>query len=409
MPNEPRRPIDPSPRPSLFWRLFPSYLIVVAVGAVTTFLVADSFAPYFLDRHMHGMMRPMGGMGASGMTEGMLVDLEAAYLRALTSSLAWAAVTSLLAAAGVGWLMTRRVVAPLRAMTRASARIAGGTYHDRLDAAAPGEVGDLAEAFNTMAATLEQSEAQRVRLLADVSHEFRTPLSNLKGYLEGLEDGVFELDRPTLDACGRQLQRLERLVDDLSLLSRVETGQLALRPRPIAVADILEEARAAVRARFDRKGVRLAIEPPRLPLTVHADPERVAQVLANLLANALRYTPAGRRATLRARRVAADEVLFELEDEGPGMSAEILPHVFQRFFRGDGARGADGDSGSGIGLTLVKQLVERQGGRVGVDSTPGSGSRFWFTLPAEGSSDAAASSDDGAGDGAADGAGDRAG
>lgn len=368
-------------RPSLFWRLFPSYVLVVAVGAVTTLVAGESFAPFFWDRHLASMMGSMGGMAMSGMTEGMLADLDVAYRRALSSSLAWAAGASVLAAAGVGLFVTRRIVAPLRAMTRASARIAGGTYQDRLDAAAPGEVGDLADAFNTMAATLERTEAQRVQLLADVSHEFRTPLSNLKGYVEGLEEGVFELDPETLAACGRQVARLERLVDDLALLSRIETGQLDLHPERIAVPDVLEDAVASFRARFAQKGVALELRIPGADTAVHADPTRFAQIVSNLLSNALRHTHEGGRVTLSGRRDGSREVRFDVRDDGDGIPADRLPHIFDRFYRGDASRRHDGDSGSGIGLTLVKQLVERQGGRVGAESRPGAGTRIWFTLP----------------------------
>jgi signal transduction histidine kinase len=323
----------------------------------------------------------MGGMAMSGMTDGMLADLDVAYRRALSSSLAWAAGASVLATAGVGLFVTRRIVALLRAMTRASARIAGGTYQDRLNAAAPGEVGDLADAFNTMAATLERTEAQRVQLLSDVSHEFRTPLSNLKGYVEGLEEGVFEPDSETLAACGRQVARLERLVDDLALLSRIETGQLDLHPERISVAVILEDAAASFRARFAQKGVALELQGPGADTAVHADPTRVAQIVANLLSNALRYTPDGGHVTLSGRRDGSREVLFEVRDDGEGIPADRLTRIFERFYRGDSSRRHDGDSGSGIGLTLVKQLVERQGGRVGADSRPGAGTRIWFTLP----------------------------
>lgn len=368
-------------RPTLFWRLFPSYLLVVAVGAITTLVAGESFAPYFWDRHLASMLRAMGGMARSGLADAMPDGLDVAYRRALSSSLVWAAGASVLAAAGVGLFVTRRIVAPLRAMTRASARIAGGTYQDRLNAAAPGEVGDLADAFNTMAATLERTEAQRVQLLADVSHEFRTPLSNLKGYVEGLEEGVFELDSDTLAACGRQVARLERLVDDLALLSRIETGQLDLHPERISVPAVLEDAAASFRARFTQKGVALELEVPDADTAAHADPTRVAQIVANLLSNALRHTHEGGRVTLSGRRYAPREVLFEVRDDGDGIPADRLPHVFDRFYRGDASRRHDGDSGSGIGLTLVKQLVERQGGRVGAESQPGAGTRIWFTLP----------------------------
>lgn len=371
----------PAPRPSLFWRLLPSYLLVIGVGAATTLLAGESFAPFFLEWHVSSMMRTMHNLTTEGMSQGMIVDLDLAYRRALTSSLAWAAVASVAAAALVSLFVTRRIVTPLRIMTRASHHIAGGSYRARLEAHLPGEIGDLADAFNTMAATLERSEEQRVALLADVSHEFRTPLSNLRGYIEGLEDDVFSLDDTTMGACHRQLERLGRLVDDLGLLSQVESGQLELHPRRVTARELLEQSREAFRARFEQKGVRLALVPTSEALSVWADPERLMQVLANLIDNALRHTAAGGIVTLRAVAESVPIVRFEVEDSGSGIDPQDLPHVFERFFRSDRARGRSDGSGSGIGLTLVRQIVERQGGRVGVDSTPGRGSRFWFTLP----------------------------
>lgn len=368
-------------RGTLFWRFVASYLLIAGVATATALVAGESLAPFLLDRHMSSMMGMMGGMRGAGMTQAMLGDLEGAYRQALTSSLLWAAGASLVASAGVALFVTRRVVRPMRAATRASARIAGGSYRDRLDSDAPGELGELAEAFNTMADALERSEARRVRLLGDVAHEFRTPLSNLKGYLEGLEDGVFEADDATLTACTRQVTRLGRLVDDLSLLSRVETGQLDLAPERLDVRDLLRDAEEAFRGRFKRKGVALRLDPPPSVEAVEADPLRTAQVVANLLANALRHTPSGADVTLSARRRSHHEVRFEVRDEGEGIPSEHLPHVFDRFYRADRSRRHEEGSGSGIGLTLVKQLIERQGGRVGVTSLPGEGARFWFTLP----------------------------
>lgn len=378
-------PATPSSRPSLFWRLLPSYLLVIGVGAATTFVTGESFAPFFLERHVSSMVRTMHNLTPDGMTQGMILDVNAAYRRALTSSLAWAAVVSTAAAALVGLFVTHRIVTPLRAMTRASQRMASGGYRARLDPRVPGEIGDLADAFNTMASTLERSEEHRVALLADVSHEFRTPLSNLRGYVEGLEDGVFDPDDTTLSACRRQLGRLESLVDDLSLLSRVESGQLDLMPTRVEVAALLDEAGEEFRARFEQADVQLVLEVAAPSASVIADPKRILQVLGNLIENALRHTPNGGRVVLRASRNGVTAIRFEVEDNGPGIASEDLPHVFKRFYRGDKARGREDGSGSGIGLTLVQQFIERHGGRVGVSNRDEEGTLFWFTLPTDAS------------------------
>lgn len=374
-------------RSSLFWRLLPSYLLVVAVAAVVTLAVGEGFAPYFLRHHVDDMMRAMDlDAMATGM-RGMTQDLAAAYRRALTQSLAWAVVAASVAAAVVGLFVSRRIVLPLRAMRRASRSVAGGHYEERLDPRAPGEVGDLADAFNELAEALANSEARRVALLADVAHEFRTPLANLRGYVEGLEDGVFEAgDATALPACRRQIERLERLVDDLSLLSRVETGVLDLRPERIDARTVAQHAAQAFLPAYRQADVRLDLALPADPVWVWADGERSEQALANLLSNALRFTPPGRSVRLTLRAVAdlaarpeegGAAARLEVRDEGPGVAPGDLPHVFKRFYRGAGPAA----QGRGIGLTIARHLVERQGGVLDVDSPPGEGATFWFTLP----------------------------
>lgn len=379
-----------TPRPSLFWRLLPSYLLVIAVAVAVTFLAGEAFAPFFLQHHVNAMIRDMNemmqGMDLRASAPGLAAtteDLSVAYRRALTQSLAWAGIAATIAAGAVGLFVTNRIVQPLRAMRRASYDIAAGQYEGRLDDRAPGEVGDLATAFNTMADKLERTEERRVALLADVAHEFRTPLSNLRGYIEGIQDGVFSAaDSTTLLACNRQIQRLQRLVDDLSLLSRVETGTLSLTTYRMDARTIVANNASAFRPAFAEKGVALAVSVPNRPVWVQADPERSEQALANLLQNALRHTPAAGAVTLmlagpddEKRRSSA---LIRVSDTGTGVAPDDLPNVFTRFYRGhDGPRS---DGGSGIGLTIAKHLVERQGGTIGVNNNSGEGASFWFTL-----------------------------
>lgn len=381
IPSAPPEGAPPRRRASLFWRLLPTYLIVIVVATLTTLLAAESIAPYFLHHHVDQMMRGLQGPAMQRMALDMASDLNGAYQRALTQSLLWAVLASALAAGFVGLFVTRRIVAPLRAMRHVSRRVATGSYQDRLDLGAPGEVGDLAEAFNTMAETLERSEHRRVELLADVAHEFRTPLSNLRGYIEGIEDGVFQATTTPLLACRRQLDRLDHLVEDLSLLSRVETGQLPFHPRHLGATELLDHAFTAMTPNFMQKGVTLAVGEAPGSLDVTADPERTGQVLTNLLRNALRHTPAGGSVILRATGEPVGFVRFEVVDTGSGIDPLDLPNIFKRFYRGDRSRGYDPSTGSGVGLTIARQLVERQGGEIGVDSTLGRGSRFWFTLP----------------------------
>lgn len=365
--------------PRLYWRLLASYLLVIVVVCFTLYWVSTAFSTFLLDRHVSSMTRQMQHM--SPMMEAMSADIEAAYQRVTQSSMIWGLVVSALVAGAVGFFVTQRIVAPLRKMQSASRRIATGQYRERLDVQAPGEIGDLAAAFNEMATSLEQTEARRVELLANVSHEFKTPLSSLRGYVSGLRDGLFEADADTLEACQRQLERLEGLVADLSLLSKVETGQEELETRQVGVSSLLEQSAAAFRPAFNEKGVVLRIEPAQAPSAVLADPQRTNQILANLLDNALKHTPAGGEVSLSASD-DRNEVRFEVKDSGEGVSADDLPHLFTRFYRVDKSRSHRPKQGSGIGLTIAKHYVERQGGRIGVTSEPGAGSSFWFTLPA---------------------------
>lgn len=354
---------------SLLWRVFGSYLVVVAVATIGAMVAGEVFAPFLLDRHMRSM-GPM--MGHADPMAVMTADLANAYRMALTQSLAWAAVIATVVAAVVAWSVTRRVVGPLADLREASAAIATGNYERRLDADAPGEIGDLASSFNTMAEALEQGESIRRQLLSDLSHELRTPLSNLRGYVEALEDGVFALDAATAAALRRQVERLGRLVADLSLLNSLEAGEVPVVPEPVDLVAVVRDSVSAFRARFEERGVALALDAPPA-LEARADANRTAQVLENLLDNALRHTPAGGRVTVR---VGSDDAFHRVEvrDSGPGVPEAQREAVFRRLFRGDPARGAGHGEGSGIGLTIARELVTRQGGAIWVEGAGGSDS-----------------------------------
>lgn len=362
----------------LYWRLLASYLLVILVGCITLYWAGEAFADYFFDRHMGGMMQQMEHM--SPMMEAMAADLNAAYRRASERSMTWGLGVSALVASIVGLFVTRRIVAPVRRMQHASQRIAAGQYRERLETSAPGEIGELATSFNEMAEALERIEARRVELLANVAHEFRTPLTNLRGYMTGFRDGIFRPDEETLEACTRQLSRLERLVTDLSLLSKVETGIDELQPHVVGASELVRQNAAAFRPRFEERGVALCVRDGAGSVQVNADPQRTAQVFANLLENALRHTPSGGEVWISTSK-SREEVRFEVEDTGSGIPPEELEHVFTRFHRVDKARSYDPNGGSGIGLTIAKHYVERQGGRIGAESELGRGSRFWFSLP----------------------------
>ena len=364
---------------SLYWRLLASYLLIILVGCVTLYWAGDAFAVLFYDQHMGGMMNRMRGM--DGMMGAMTADLGEAYRRTTQQAMVWGMGVAALVASGVSLFVTGRIVSPLKEMQAASQRIASGQYGGRLDTQMPGEIGDLARTFNEMARALETTERRRVELLGNVAHEFKTPLSNLRGYLDGLAEGVFDCNEQTVTICQRQLSRLERLVADISLLSRVETGQEVLQLASVKAVTLLDALVASFQPQSQEKEVTLSLESPTSQVLVLADAQRTGQVLSNLVANALRHTPAGGEIRLSVQRSNPAEVVFGVADTGEGISPEDLPHIFTRFYRADKARTRDGGEGSGVGLTLAKHYVEMQGGRIWAESSLGKGSRFCFTLP----------------------------
>jgi signal transduction histidine kinase len=361
---------------TLFTRLLLAFLLVMLVSTASNYVAMEAFSPLFLNYHLQHThtMAPL-----SNDTQ---AELRVAHQRAMRQATLWGGVVSLLAAGIVSYVVSSRIAGPIKQMQRASRRIAEGHYQQRLSLAAPGEIADLAKDFNDMAATLESSEARRVELIGNVAHEFRTPLSSLHGYVEGLEDGLFKPTPGVLSSCKRQLGRLERLVDDLSFLSRVESNAEPLQVRATEVKALLEGVSETLQPRFQAKGVQLELHRPEEGASVLADPLRTLQVLTNLMANALRFTPQGGTVSLWAELdPGGRRVIFHVRDTGSGIDPNDLPHIFTRFYRGDKSRSRDEDGGSGIGLTIAKHFVELQGGRIEVQSQPGQGSHFCFSLP----------------------------
>ena len=249
----------------------------------------------------------------------------------------------------------------------------------RVSLSGPSEMTQLAHTFNAMAANLERLEAQRRNLVADVAHEIRTPLSNIQGYLEAIKDGLLQPNQATIDTVHNQVLHLARLVEDLRLLAQAEAGALHLDYQAASLAQVLEETILAFRPRAETKGVVLNLEVrPDLP-PLRIDRTRIAQVVGNLLENAVRHTPPGTTVTLLAEIVEGN-ARVTVADVGPGIPAEDLPLVFERFYRVDPSR-ARSTGGTGLGLTIAKQLVEAHQGHIWVESAPGEGTRIGFDLP----------------------------
>ncbi|MBE7470316.1 MAG: two-component sensor histidine kinase [Anaerolineae bacterium] len=362
----------------LGWKLMASYLIVILVGVVTLVVAVEAAIPTAFNRHLLGMQQMIGSV--HGMEE-MSSDLFTNFRAAVTESLLVSTTTALVSALIVSLFVSRRVVTPIRQMMEASQRIAAGRYQERVEVAGTDELGQLAHSFNQMAATLEQTEAMRRDLIANVAHELRTPLASIKGYMEGMIDGVLPAESDTYQQIYHEADRLQRLVNDLQELSRVEAGAFELKRRPLAVAELVQQTAARLRPQFEEKGVSLTLNiPPGLPLA-HADEDRLNQVLLNLAGNALQYTPSGGTVTVTAQVQNPTDLLISIHDTGVGISAEHLPHLFNRFYRVDKSRSRAG-GGSGIGLTIAKHLVEAHGGHIRAESPgDGQGSTFSFSLP----------------------------
>jgi two-component system sensor histidine kinase BaeS len=242
------------------------------------------------------------------------------------------------------------------------------------------EFDELVEAFNQMAARLDASEDLRHRLLSDVAHELRTPVATMNAYLEGLEDGVTELDPETVGLLRAQGTRLIRLAEDLSAVSKAQSGEVGLALAPQDPAELLRLAVLAAKDRAEAGGVELTVQVDSSMPPVLADPDRMAQVLGNLVDNALRHTESGGRVVLAGRRMP-DAVTLSVSDTGEGIEPQHLPYVFERFYRADSARDR-ASGGSGIGLAVARALVEAHGGTISAESDGrGKGARFVVTLP----------------------------
>jgi two-component system sensor histidine kinase BaeS len=371
-------------RTHLAWKVFLSYLVVVLVGVVVLATATSISAPSAFDRHMAGMSTLMSGM--MGTAQPLELELFSNYQAAVVEALSLAAAAALIAAVLASFFISRQVVEPVQRMMALSHRIAEGEYEERLIVSGNvqsnqlDELDQLALTFNQMADKLEKTETMRRQLIGDVTHELRTPLAAIKGYMEGLMDGVLPATPETFQQVHAEAARLQRLVNGLQELSRVEGGTYQLKLESISPVDLIETVVSHLNRQFEEKGIHLENKlDVNLP-NVSADKDRILQVLTNLIGNALQYTPAGGRVIITAARVKA-EILISITDTGIGISPDHLPLIFNRFYRTDKSR-ARASGGSGIGLTIAQALVKAHRGRIWAESAgEGKGSSFNFTLP----------------------------
>ena len=307
-----------------------------------------------------------------------LISLQILYL-AIGRFFLWGGLVAVAIAVVLAFILSRRTLAPVKALTLASERLGRGDFSQRVQIKDRGELGELAWTFNSMAVDLERAEKLRQNMVADVAHELRTPLSNIQGYMEALRDGIMKPDKKTIRSLYEEASLLSRLVDDLQELSLAEAGELKLVCHSEDIGELIRQAVAAVEAKERAGGLSLAVELPEKLPPVDIDSRRIGEVLRNLLENAVAHTGKGDTVTVAARQL--DKLVeISVTDTGEGIPAKELPNIFERFYRVDKSR-TRATGGSGLGLTIARRLVEAHGGKIEVQSEPGKGSRFAFTVP----------------------------
>lgn len=365
----------------LKWRIVAAHMVVVLVGVVLVLAMAYISMRLIVPPSVTDSLAVLSEIHTPADVSAATTQLLDAFRGSVFTAVLVAAAGAVLAGLGTSLLLAREILRPLRELASSSQRIALGHYDERIATPPSDELAMVASSFNQMAATLARVEEQRVALIGNVSHELRTPLTGLQGYLEGLQDGLFPSSEETFGLMAAEVNRLRRLVDNLQALSRVEAGQIDLNLQDLDLVPLVQRVASQLQPQLHAKSLDLVLADAMHSLWVHADGDRVAQVLINLLGNAIRYTPAGGKITicLAATPQGAEVGVC---DTGEGIPAEALPYVFERFYRVDPSR-ARKSGGSGIGLTIARHLVWSMGGELTATSDgPGRGSTFAFTLPA---------------------------
>jgi len=359
-------------------RLFLSHALVVLLTVLALLMLAEVLAPSFIQHHVDEMVNLIGPAGRS-----LRGDLSRGMRNTFTGALLISSAIALVVAFITAFLASQRLVRTIRQLSAGSQAIAAGEYLKRLPDHGSDELAELARNFNRMAEVLAQVETSRVEMISNVAHELRTPLTALQGYAEALNDGVMPAEHLATSIL-RETGAMERLTNDLSLVSRVEAGRIELHPREVSVAALVNAAHERFRLLAESRNIPLVVQVPAVDLRVTADEERSAQVLANLLSNALKYSSPEETVTLSVTS-GDGVVVFHVADQGPGLSPADAERVFERFYRVDSSRSRLG-GGSGVGLTIARGLARAMDGDVQVASAVSAGSVFRFSLPISGAS-----------------------
>lgn len=364
----------------LRWRIIGSHLIIVIAGVTILLLATETIQIFTGSAGVQARIEALVQAQTPGMIERAAAELLTTFRQTLFISLAIAALGAIIAGLITAVLLTRLILQPLDQITRSSQRIANGHYDERIPVPNSDELAMMATNFNQMAEALEQTEQHRIALIGNVSHELRTPLTGIEGYLEGMMDGVLPSDTETYAQMYQEVRRLRRLTDDLQILSRVEAGQIPLNIEVFDLLPVIERVASQLKPQAIAQCLELVTESNHQQLKVCADSDRTAQVLVNLIGNAIRYTPEDGCITISVD-VKQQMAHISVHDTGIGIPRESLSYIFERFYRVDFSRSRS-SGGSGIGLTISRHLAWAMGGELTATSDGvGKGSTFLFTLP----------------------------
>lgn len=356
-------------------RLVTSHVLVAVLGAAATFLIVRQLAPALFDQSMQ--RQPQG----PGWGQGQAHALREQFAQAVDQALLVGALVGAGAAAIFGALAAYALIRPIGRLQAATREMAKGRYAVPVAVPRERELAELVTDVNTLGEALATTEARRVRLLGEVAHEMRTPLTVIDGYVEGMIDGVIPSTTTELGQVNEEVRRLRRLSENLSALSRAEEGRLELHVQRVDLRDLARSATERLRPQAEDAGLLLALAPGATALPVEVDVDHIAQVVTNLVGNALRATPEGGTVAVACHADGASAVL-EVRDTGEGLAPDDLERIFERFYRVPGRRRGEHDTGSGIGLTIARGIVRTHGGDLTAASPgPGQGATFTARLP----------------------------
>lgn len=383
----PRENLRPQPDPERSWinpRIWMRFTLVDAsqviifdgrpeqIGKTVSNRELKRATPLILDDQIIGWLLPPSARDWAPTTP------EAQFLQNVNSATMLSALVAVLLALTLGGLLAFGLTRSLRELTEATLDIARGKLGKQVKVRSNDELGELAASFNQMSRDLARATQARRQMTADIAHDLRSPLSVIAGYAEALNDGKLPGSPETYSILYQETRHLSRLVEDLRTLSLADAGELTLNRLPTPPGWLLEQAAARHAVAAEQKGITLHVETSPALEQVSVDPERMAQVLDNLIQNAFRYTPEGGEVVLTATP-AQGGVKLQVRDNGSGIAPEDLPHIFNRFYRGDKSRQQNGESG--LGLAIARSIVEAHGGSIAVESELGKGSVFSITLP----------------------------